>query len=198
METNTATLWELWVDPVRRIVSFHPEAGSIWPFRAGSCSSAASTSTPRSSTGINREEALAFARTSSCTSKTVSRVLYLTVIYLDASLPIRSSHPGSGRASLGGRPPCSHTGVAPDRVYSDGQSPAVGCALTAPFHPYLVVASSISFASALRRKLTHSAAPPLPKRTASLGSFRSGGRGGAARTVSCRTNVERRRHRGLR
>lgn len=27
METNTATLWELWVDPVRRIVSFHPEAG---------------------------------------------------------------------------------------------------------------------------------------------------------------------------
>lgn len=198
METNTATLWELWVDPVRRIVSFHPEAGSIWPFRAGSCSSAASTSTPRSSTGINREEALAFARTSSCTSKTVSRVLYQTVIYLDVPSPVRSSHPGSGRASLGGRTPGSHTGVAPDRVYSDGQSPAVGCALTAPFHPYLVVASSISFASALRRKLTHSAAPPLPKRTASLGSFRSGGRGGAARTVSCRTNVERRRHRGLR
>ena len=28
METNTATLWELWVDPVRRIVSFHPEAVS--------------------------------------------------------------------------------------------------------------------------------------------------------------------------
>ena len=198
METQTQPIWELWVDPVRRIVSFHPEAGSIWPFRAGSCSSAASTSTPRSSTGINREEALAFARTSSCTSKTVSRVLYLTVIYLDASLPIRSSHPGSGRASLGDRTPGSHTGVAPDRVYSDGQSPAVGCALTAPFHPYLVVASSISFASALRRKLTYSAAPPLPKRTASLGSFRSGGRGGAARTVSCRTNVERRRHRGLR
>ena len=200
METNTATLWELWVDPVRRgsSPSTRRWGASTWPFRAGSCSSAASTSTPRSSTGINREEALAFARTSSCTSKTVSRVLYQTVIYLDASLPIRSSHPGSGRASLGGRTPCSHTGVAPDRVYSDGQSPAVGCALTAPFHPYLVVASSISFASALRRKLTHSAAPPLPKRTASLGSFRSGGRGGAARTVSCRTNVERRRHRGLR
>ena len=34
------------------------------------------------------------------TSKTVSRVLYLTVIYLDALLPVRSSHPGSGRASL--------------------------------------------------------------------------------------------------
>ena len=35
-----------------------------------------------------------------CTSKTISRVLYLTVIYLDALLPVRSSHPGSGRASL--------------------------------------------------------------------------------------------------
>ena len=28
METQPSTLWELWVDPVRRIVSFHPEAGS--------------------------------------------------------------------------------------------------------------------------------------------------------------------------
>ena len=53
-------------------------------------------------------------------SKTISRVLYLTVIYLDVPLPVRSSHPGSGRASLGTRSPCSHTGVAPDRVYSDG------------------------------------------------------------------------------
>ena len=33
-------------------------------------------------------------------SKSVSRVLYLTVIYLAAALPQRSSHPGSGRASL--------------------------------------------------------------------------------------------------
>ncbi len=199
METQTQPLWELWVDPVRRIVSFHPEAGGQYlAFQSRELFLRCIDQYTAHSTGINREEALAFARTSSCTSKTVSRVLYLTVIYLDASLPIRSSHPGSGRASLGGRTPCSHTGVAPDRVYSDGQSPAVGCALTAPFHPYLVVASSISFASALRRKLTHSAAPPLPKRTASLGSFRSGGRGGAARTVSCRTNVERRRHRGLR
>ena len=182
-------------------VSFRPEAGSQHLAfhsreRVLRCIDQYTARQYRHQSG--QKEALAFARTSSCTSKTVSRVLYLTVIYLDASLPIRSSHPGSGRASLGGRPPCSHTGVAPDRVYSDGQSPAVGCALTAPFHPYLVVASSISFASALRRKLTHSAAPPLPKRTASLGSFRSGGRGGAARTVSCRTNVERRRHRGLR
>ena len=37
------------------------------------------------------------------TSKTVSRVLYLTVIYLGAPLPARSSHPGSSRASLGVR-----------------------------------------------------------------------------------------------
>ena len=28
METQPSTLWELWVDPVRRIVSFQPEAGS--------------------------------------------------------------------------------------------------------------------------------------------------------------------------
>ena len=35
-----------------------------------------------------------------CASKTISRVLYLTVIYLDAPLPVRSSHPGSGRADL--------------------------------------------------------------------------------------------------
>ena len=38
-------------------------------------------------------------------SKTVSRVLYLTVIYLDVPLPVRSSHPGSGRASLEVPPP---------------------------------------------------------------------------------------------
>ena len=35
-----------------------------------------------------------------CASKTVSRVLYLTVIYLRAALPRYSSHPGSGRANL--------------------------------------------------------------------------------------------------
>ena len=32
--------------------------------------------------------------------ETISRVLYLTVIYLGVPLPARSSHPGSGRASL--------------------------------------------------------------------------------------------------
>ena len=71
-------------------------------------------------------------RASYFTSKTVSRVLYLTVIYLGAPLPARSSHllRTAGPAYL------SSHGVAPDRVYSDGQFPAVGCALTAPFHPY--------------------------------------------------------------
>ena len=66
------------------------------------------------------------------TSKTVSRVLYLTVIYLDVPLPVRSSH----LPEAAGPAMCFHHGVAPDRVYIDGQSPAVGCALTAPFHPY--------------------------------------------------------------
>ena len=28
LETPAYPLWELWVDPVRRVVSFHPEAGS--------------------------------------------------------------------------------------------------------------------------------------------------------------------------
>ena len=71
---------------------------------------------------MQREKGTADFRCSFCiyASKTISRVLYLTVIYLDVPLPVRSSHPGSGRASLGTRSPCSHTGVAPDRVYSDG------------------------------------------------------------------------------
>ena len=105
------------------------------------------------------------------TSKTVSRVLYLTVIYLDVPLPARSSHPGSGRASLGTRSPCSHTGVAPDRVYSDGLFPAIECALTALFHPYLVITSSISFRVP---RLT----PVTPKRTQQSGSFRKRRRSG--------------------
>ena len=78
-------------------------------------------------------------------SKTVSRVLYLTVIYLGGLLPDRSSHLlENGRAGLTAagrsmRPPRdlrSLHGVAPDRVYSIGLFPADGCALTAPFHPY--------------------------------------------------------------
>ena len=74
-------------------------------------------------------------------SKTVSRVLYLTVIYLDVLLPTRSSHlPGTAGPTL-----CPLHGVAPDRVYSDEQSPVIECALTALFHPYLVATSYTSF-----------------------------------------------------
>ena len=121
-------------------VSFRPEAGSQHLAfhsreRVLRCIDQYTARQYRHQSG--QKEALAFARTSSCTSKTVSRVLYQTVIYLDVPSPVRSSHPGSGRASLGGRTPCSHTGVAPDRVYSIGHSRADGCALTAPFHPYL-------------------------------------------------------------
>ena len=56
-------------------------------------------------------------------SKPVSRVLsFKTAIYLDAPLPVRSSH------LLGTTGPAcvSLHGVAPDRVYSDGQFPAIG------------------------------------------------------------------------
>ena len=104
-------------------VSFRPEAGSQHLAfhsreRVLRCIDQYTARQYRHQSG--QKEALAFARTSSCTSKTVSRVLYLTVIYLDAPLPVRSSHPGSGRADRGARGSCSHTGVAPNRVYSDG------------------------------------------------------------------------------
>ena len=149
-------------------VSFRPEAGSQHLAfhsreRVLRCIDQYTARQYRHQSG--QKEALAFARTSSCTSKTVSRVLYQTVIYLDVPLPVRSSHPGSGRASLGTRSPCSHTGVAPDRVYSDGLFPAIECALTALFHPYLVITSSISFRIL---RLT----PVTPKRTQQSGSFR--------------------------
>ena len=104
---------------------------------------------------MKREKGTADFRRSFCiyASKTISRVLYLTVIYLDAPLPVRSSHPGSGRASLGARSSRSHTGVAPDRVYSDGLFPAIECALTALFHPYRQ-----GYALAVSRFLTESVA----------------------------------------
>ena len=95
------------------------------------------------------------------TSKTVSRVLYLTVIYLDAPLPVRSSH----LPEAAGPAMCFHHGVAPDRVYIDGQSPAVGCALTAPFHPYLVDAGSRSRVPPLAAGRAPFTASPLPRKT---------------------------------
>ena len=65
----------------------------------------------------------------------------------------------------------SHTGVAPNRVYSNGLFPAIECALTALFHPYLVITSSISFRIP---RLT----PVTPKRTQQSGSFRKRRRSG--------------------
>ena len=92
-------------------------------------------------------------------SKPVSRILSWTAICLGPSLPMGSSHllrtagqalcysclavpvlpetkrmRGPGFAWLSA-PLFSH-GVAPDRVYSGGLSPAAGRALTSPFHPY--------------------------------------------------------------
>ena len=81
-------------------VSFRPEAGSQHLAfhsreRVLRCIDQYTARQYRHQSG--QKEALAFARTSSCTSKTVSRVLYQTVIYLDVPSPVRSSHPGSGR-----------------------------------------------------------------------------------------------------
>ena len=53
-------------------------------------------------------------------SKSVSRVLYLTVIYLGAALPLRSRH----LPEAAGQAVCFHHGVAPDRVYRTGPFPA--------------------------------------------------------------------------
>ena len=60
--------------------------------------------------------------------------------------------------------PCFLHGVAPDRVYSNGRFHADACALTARFHPYLVGANFISFASPQAAKLIHSVAPTLPSK----------------------------------
>ena len=60
--------------------------------------------------------------------------------------------------------PCFLHGVAPDRVYSNGRFHANACALTARFHPYLVGANFISFASPQAAKLIHSVAPTLPSK----------------------------------
>ncbi len=85
----------------------------------------------------------------------------LTAIYLVPSLPAGSSH----LLGTAGPASCPTHGVAPDRVYSGPMSPWAGCALTAPFHPYRVGTSSISFALPQAAKLTHFAVPPFPNGT---------------------------------
>ena len=72
--------------------------------------------------------------------------------------------------------PCFLHGVAPDRVYSNGRFHADACALTARFHPYLVGANFISFASPQAAKLIHSVAPPLPSKRSFIGFFGADGR----------------------
>ena len=73
-------------------------------------------------------------------SRSVSRVLSRTTIYLGPLLPTGSSHlPGTAGPAV-----MSLHGVAPDRVYSVLVSPRDGCALTAPFHPYRALRGGIS------------------------------------------------------
>ena len=97
-------------------VSFRPEAGSQHLAfhsreRVLRCIDQYTARQYRHQSG--QKEALAFARTSSCTSKTVSRVMSWMVIYLGCLSPDSSSGlPGSRRAAL-----CSLFGLASDGVY---------------------------------------------------------------------------------
>ena len=88
------------MDPVRRDRLLPPGGGRAVPglSEPGTVPPLHRPVHRRSSTGTNRDQKRPwrFARASSCTSKTVSRVLYLTAIYLGAPLPVRSSHlPGA-------------------------------------------------------------------------------------------------------
>ncbi len=65
-------------------------------------------------------------------SRPVSRVLSWTAIYLDAPLPVRSSHLLKAVGQTLRKALLSH-GVASDRVYSDGHFHAVGRALISAF-----------------------------------------------------------------
>lgn len=86
----------------------------------------------------------------------------LTAIYLAPQLLTGSSH----LLGTAGQAYCPTHGVAPDRVYIiKPMSPWAGCALTAPFHPCLVDASSISLAPPQAAGLAHFAASPLPTKT---------------------------------
>ena len=65
-------------------------------------------------------------------SKSISRVLSWTTIFLVCTLPCSSSH----LLETAGPTYMFLHDVAPNRVYMAAQSPARRCALTAPFHPY--------------------------------------------------------------
>ena len=86
----------------------------------------------------------------------------LTAIYL----ALRSLAGSSHLLGTAGQAYCPPHGVAPDRVYIiKPMLPWAGCALTAPFHPCLVDASSISLAPPQAAGLAHFAASPLPTKT---------------------------------
>ena len=102
----------------------------------------------------------------------------VTAIYLAPQLLTGSSH----LLGTAGQAYCPTHGVAPDRVYIiKPMSPWAGCALTAPFHPCLVDASSISLAPPQAAGLVHSAASPLSTEPAALGFGR----------ILCRTSAQR-------
>ncbi len=101
----------------------------------------------------------------SIASKTVSRVLYLTAIYLDAPLPVRSSHLGSGRASLYAPIPVL---LRIEFTATDTLEPS-GALL--PHLSTLTSSSARAPYPSFRRfavELAHFAAPPLPTKTAFL------------------------------
>jgi len=77
------------------------------------------------------ETADAYAPLSLHMSRSVSRVLSETTIYLGLPLPTGSSHL---LRTAGPALTSSYHGVAPDRVYSVHVSPRDGWALTPPFH----------------------------------------------------------------
>ena len=73
-------------------------------------------------------------------SRPISRVLSWTVIHLGATSPLRSSNlpgPDAGRVMR------SLFGLAPGGVCRAGLLPGARCALTAPFHPYLIPCGAI-------------------------------------------------------
>ena len=105
----------------------------------------------------------------SVASKTISRVLYLTVIYLDVPLPARSSH----LPEAVGPTYCFPTVLLRIEFTAMSSFQSSGELLPHLSTLTLGVTSFISFASPQAAKLDHFAAPPLPTETTLLGFGRS-------------------------
>ena len=113
----------------------------------------------------------------------ISRVLSSTAIYLDPGLLPGSSH----LLGTAGQADCPSHGVAPDRVYSTPMFPWGGCALTAPFHPYLPVRKAVSFCCTCPRVTPGGRYPlslPCGARTFLTGSLSASPRGCPTRSRS--------------